>query len=538
MSGALSGAGPDASLGARSDGAHGASSGASSADAPTAHGANSTGPLRGSAYRLPPLDVLLPEDLKTEVNPDEIAQRGVQIVRTLSEFQIQAKLVGCERGPATTMYELSLGPGINVNRVLALANNLAMAVMSHDVRVIAPIPGRSTIGVEVPNLRTEIVRMRPLMASEDPAFVRATAIPLLLGRDTSGAPLVSDLTAMPHLLIAGTTGSGKSVCMDAVITSILMLRRPDQVKLLLIDPKMVELSRYRDVPHLVSPVVTDVRRAAGCLEWAVREMQERYTMLSAVGGRDIGSYNGMAPGERCKRALAAGADSPERFAHQMPHVVIMVDELSDLMMQVPKEVEESMRRLAQKSRATGIHMVLATQRPSVDVITGTIRANFPCRIAFQVAVSVDSRVIIGQGGAERLLGKGDMLFVPPERANPIRAKGVYVAEEEIERVLDHIRKQPPADSRLALDEPPPAGDGGGGGFPSPAGIAGRRSHEPDADELYVEAVRIVLGSRRGSVSLLQRRLGIGYTRAGKLIDMMAADGLIGPYKGSKARDII
>jgi len=476
-------------------------------------------------YRLPPVDVLIREDARSEVNKDELAQRGVQIVNTFSEFGIDTRLVSYEPGPALTLYEFELAPGIRLNKVIGLADNLAMAVMSPNVRVIAPLPGKSTIGVEVPNLRTDMVRMRPVLEADSDADREARVIPLIFGRDAAGRPLVSDLAAMPHLLVAGASGSGKSVCMHAMISSILMQKRPDQVRLILVDPKMVEFMRYRGIPHLACPVVTEVKRAAGVLDWAVREMQSRYELLSAVGARDIGSYNRLSPAARKKQA--SDADDPERFESAMPYIVIMVDELSDLMMVASKEVEYSITRLAQKSRATGIHLVLATQRPSVDVVTGLIKSNISCRIAFHVTARIDSSVILDRPGAEKLLGQGDMLFLSPGYPTPVRAKGVYLSDEEIARIVQHTRAQDvPADD-LPLVAPPE--DNGPGG--------NTLVQATTVDALYHEAIRIVLTTKRGSVSLLQRRLGIGYTRAGKLIDMMAADGILGPYRGSKSRDI-
>jgi S-DNA-T family DNA segregation ATPase FtsK/SpoIIIE len=483
------------------------------------------------SYILPPTELLLPEDAKKDVDKKELAERGYQIVRTLDEFDIEAELAGYEPGPSVTRYEIRLGPGINVSRVHALVNNIAMAVMSHSVRVVGPIPGRKTIGVEVPNHRMQTVRMRPLIESRR-AAASEIGIPLVLGRDATGKPLLADLAAMPHLLIAGTTGSGKSVCMGSIITSILMLRRPDEVRLLLIDPKMVEFLQYGDVPHLVGPVVTEVKRAAGCLEWAVREMQARYEMLMNVRARDIRSYNNIIDDERVRRAEEAGQEDVERFIPDMPYIVAMVDEFADLMDQVPREVDECIGRLAQKSRAVGIHLVLATQRPSVNVIVGSIKANFSARIAFQVPTGVDSNCILGRRGAEKLLGSGDMLFLPPGSSSLVRAKGVFTSEEEVDRVLDHIARQPAVEDFLALPDRPTAAE------PEDAFTFGRSEDDTrPTDELYEDAVRVVLSAQRAAVSLLRRRLDIGYPRAGRLIDMMEKNGIIGPFNGSRSREI-
>jgi S-DNA-T family DNA segregation ATPase FtsK/SpoIIIE len=480
-------------------------------------------------YVLPPTGLLLKEEARAEVDRGALAERGTRIVSTLAEFNIETRLVDVARGPAVTMYEFELAPGINVNRVTQLSNNVAMAVAAQDVRIIAPIPGRGTIGIEVPNLRPEIVRMRPVVEHYRSQPDRL-ALPLMLGRDATGTPLVADLSRMPHLLVAGATGSGKSVCMDGIIMSMAMLRRPDEVKFLLVDPKVVELSRYRGIPHLASPVVTEMKRAASVLGWAVQKMDERYAMFGATGVRDIASFNGMPAAERLELAGKKGAETPEAFGRNMPYIVIVVDELADLMMVAAKEVETSIIRLAQKSRSTGIHVVLATQRPSVDVLTGLIRANMPTRISFQVASRLESRIILDQNGAEKLLGKGDMLYMPAGVSSPVRAKGVYVTDEEITSVLEHVRAQPPVRNALMVDAPADAAAEGDDGddVPRPVG----------SDELYEEAVKVILGTQRGSVSLLQRRLQVGYTRAGKLIDMMFADGLVGPQRGSKPREIL
>jgi len=485
-------------------------------------------------YVLPSTDLLLPDDIKKNIDAKELAERGYQIVRTLKEFDITAELAGYEPGPSVTMYEIRLGPGINVSRVHTLVTNIAMAVMSHGVRVVGPIPGKKTIGVEVPNHQTQVVRMRSIIESRRPVAA-GMGIPLVLGRDATGRPLLADLAAMPHLLIAGTTGSGKSVCMGSIITSVLMLRRPDEVRLLLIDPKMVEFLQYGDVPHLVGPVVTEVKRAAGCLEWTVREMQARYEMLMAVRARDIRAYNKIPDDERVRRAEEAGKEDVERFIPDMAYMVVMVDEFADLMDQVPREVDEYIGRLAQKSRAIGIHLVLATQRPSVNVIVGSIKANFSARIAFQVPTGIDSNCILGRRGAEKLLGSGDMLFRPPGSSSLVRAKGVFASEEEVDRVLDHIAGQPPVEDFLALPDRPTVAEPGDAPFMN--GGDGDEGARP-ADELYEAAVKVVLSAQRAAVSLLRRRLDIGYPRAGRLIDMMEKDGIIGPFKGSKSRDIL
>jgi len=498
---------------------------------------------KGSGYELPPAELLIEEDTKRQVNREELAQRGAAIRDTLADFDIETRLVGFEPGPAVTLYEFELASVVKLSRVVALRDNIAMAVMSPSVRVIAPLPGKSTIGVEVANLRTEVVRMRPLLESEE-LGAQEMAIPLLLGRDATGRPLVADLAVMPHLLVAGASGSGKSVCLHSIISSILVLRRPDEVQLALVDPKTVEFTRYDGIPHLVSPVVTEVKRASGVLDWAVQEMENRYKVLGAVGVRDIGAYNKLSRDERMK--LAGEAAEAARLQHPMPHLVIVVDELADLMMVTAKEVQFSVTRLAQKSRATGIHLVLATQRPSVDVITGVIKTNISYRVAFQVSSRVDSQIILDQNGAEKLLGRGDMLYLSPGCATPVRAKGVYLSDEEIARVVEHVRAQAAQDATGAAKAP--AEKGATLALVPPPGSRvfedDRSADRGDADtgpaesdELYEEAVRLVLSAERGSVSLLQRQLGVGYGRAGRLIDRMAAEGLLGPYRGSKFREV-
>ena len=478
---------------------------------------------RSGAYHLPPLELLEAIEERSEITGELLTKRGNVLVATLHEFKIETQLVSIERGPAVTLFELELAPGIRVHRVFELQDNIAMAMKSPNVRVIAPIPGRSTIGIEVPNAEREIVRLRPVLESgEFRRRAKEMAIPLGLGRDVHGTPLVEDLAQMPHLLIAGATGSGKSVCLNSIITTILMLKSPDDVKLLLVDPKMIEMTQYKRVPHLISPVVTDMKRAAGVLEWAVRKMDERYRMISAVGVRDVARFNRLSIDERLGRVPPD--EETDLFREHMPYIVIVVDELADLMMVASKEIETSITRLAHKARAIGIHIVFATQRPSVDVITGLIKANLPARLAFQVASKVDSRTILDQNGAEKLTGRGDFLFLPPTTSTLIRARGVYVSDEEIATVANHVTKESKPEF---LDELEAAARGS-----AEAGKEG--GHQ---DELYEIAVRVVLTSRRASVSLLQRKLAIGYTRAAKLIDMMADRGLIGPYRGAKPREI-
>jgi S-DNA-T family DNA segregation ATPase FtsK/SpoIIIE len=417
------------------------------------------------------------------------------------------------------MLEVALAPGTKVTRIHALADDLAMALKAEAVRIVAPIPGKSTVGVEIPNPIRDDVRMLSLL--ESPEFRDSKcAVPMLLGCAADGRPLVEDLATMPHLLIAGSTGSGKSVCINTILLSLLLTRTPDDVRLILIDPKQVELAFFADVPHLLSPVVTDMKRASAVLEWALDKMEERYDLLRRFEVRNIASYNELGEPAILKRAKELEMDD-EVVQVKLPYVVIVVDELADLMLAVGKDVETAITRLAQKSRAVGIHVVLATQRPSTDVITGLIKANMPTRIAFKVASKIDSRVILDQNGAEKLLGMGDMLYMPPRSSTIARAQGTYAADREVKRVVGFLRErytQEFSDELVNLSTAP-------------------LLDSAEKDELYDQAVRIVLGEQRGSASLLQRALSIGYTRASRLLDLMRAEGVVGAYKGSKASEV-
>lgn len=503
-------------------------------DAPVSpkDGEKTAPPIDYGDYELPDLSVLDKVKAQAQITNEVLTERGQCLVDTLKEFKIETRLVSIDRGPAVTIYELELAAGIRVQKVMELSDNLAMSMRAPNVRIIAPIPGRDTIGVEVPNTEREVVRLRPIIESKSfKDLIKDMAVPFVIGRDAAGEILVQDLSRMPHMLVAGATGSGKSVCLNSFIGTILMTRSPAQVRLLLVDPKMVEMAQYKGIPHLITPVITDMKRAAGVFEWATGKMEERYGMLSACGVRDIARYNKLGTAERRLRAETAEAENPEAFEQDMPYLVIIVDELADLMMLASKEIERSITRLAQKSRGVGIHIILATQRPSVDVVTGLIKTNMPARVAFQVASKVDSRTIIDQNGAEKLMGMGDMLFLPPTISQLIRAKGTYVSDEEVVRMVEHAKKQARPDFVPELEEITFSGGGGGGGDGESAG-GGLN------DDLFDEAVKVVLETRRGSVSLLQRRLGVGYTRAAKLIDMMAERNILGPYRGSKPREIL
>jgi S-DNA-T family DNA segregation ATPase FtsK/SpoIIIE len=480
-----------------------------------------------ATYKLPPASLLEESHTVDKSLRREHVQQQIEVLeRTLGEFGVGARVVAIEQGPVVTRYELSLEAGTKVSKLTSLSDDLAIATKAPAVRVVAPIPGKSTVGVELPNTDKELVRMRDIIDC-DLFHQKSYTIPLFIGKDASGQPIVGDLTRMPHLLIAGATGSGKSVCINSIITSFLMTKHPDDVQLILIDPKMVELASFAALPHLLTPVVTDMKRAAWILDWACRTMDERYDTLAAVGVRSIAAFNRLGE-EEIRTRLGEDVDY-DKFPFHLPYIVIIVDELADMMMLAAKTIETSITRLAQKSRAVGLHIILATQRPSVDVITGLIKSNLPTRVSFQVTSKVDSRTILDRNGAEKLLGCGDMLFLPPGSSSLIRAQGTYVSDDEIREIVGYIKEQRQPDFALNLDGVVSDDDdtGASGGIDGYSG-----------DEHYEDACRIVLATGRGSVSLLQRKLEIGYTRAARLIDMMAAEGLVGDYKGSKAREVV
>jgi S-DNA-T family DNA segregation ATPase FtsK/SpoIIIE len=418
------------------------------------------------------------------------------------------------------MFELELAAGVKVSHISSLSNDIARALSAGAVRVVAPIPGKHTIGIEVPNNEKEKVRMSNMvqLAGDKPQKMH---IPLFLGKDSSGEALVSDLTKMPHLLIAGTTGSGKSVCINTIIVGILMTKRPDEVKLILVDPKMVEMTSYNTVPHLMCPIVTETQVAVQILEWATVKMDERYALLAEARVKNIAEFNKLGPEEIIARFDPSTPDEEAKIPKKLPYMVIIIDELADLMMTASKEIESYIVRLAQKSRAVGIHIVLATQRPQATVVTGLIKSNMPCRVGFRVAARMDSRIILDQNGAETLLGEGDMLFLKPGTSDLIRAQGTFLDDAEIRRIVKHLKEvaEPQFHPELTQLRKVEAGD-----FPQ--------------DDLFDEAVRVVLETKRGSVSLLQRRLSVGYARASRIIEMMAGAGILGDYKGSQAREVL
>ncbi len=478
-------------------------------------------------YELPPVKLLAEPETGVEESGDVIQSRAAKIEKTLESFGIGVKVVEIQKGPVITQYEISLAPGVKASKIASLSEDLAMALRAPSVRTVYPIPGKSTVGIEVPNTKRVIVRLKELLLSCESA-IKKRAIPLFLGRDAAGAPISADLAGMPHLLIAGATGAGKSVCINSIIGSILYTRTPDEVKLILIDPKMVELSLFEDLPHLLHPVVTDMGKAAGVLEWAMQKMDERYEVLQTLGVRNIKNFNNLSHQERERRLASLTEDEKEAVPEKLPYIIIIIDELADLMMAGSKAVEGSITRLAQKSRAVGIHLVLATQRPSVDVITGLIKTNMPCRIAFHVASKIDSRTILDRNGAEALLMQGDMLYLQPGASALVRAQGTYVDEDETRKVVKFLKNQAKPEFNEELLKWQPEGRG--------AMVVEEGKPPQQVDDLYNQAVEIILSSGRGSVSLLQRKLGIGYGRASRLVDLMEAGGVVGPAQGSKPRE--
>lgn len=459
-------------------------------------------------YHFPSLDILA-KGKGSQNNGEEVAQNAMMLEHVLSDFSITAKVVNATQGPTVTRYEIEPAPGVKVSRIVNLTDDIALNLAAQHIRMEAPIPGKSAIGIEVPNKTTEAVHLRDVLDCSDFKDARG-GIPVGLGKDIAGKPVITDLAKMPHLLVAGTTGSGKSVCVNTLISSILFSRKPEEVKLLLIDPKMVELSIYNGIPHLMAPVVTDMKKAAAVLRWAVREMEARYKAFAASGKRDIKSYNEAHP----KAA--------------MPLIVLIIDELADLMMTAPDDIEESISRLAQMARAAGIHMVLATQRPSVNVITGSIKANVPSRISFAVGSQIDSRTILDMAGAEKLLGKGDMLFAPIGANKPIRVQGAFISDDEVEKLVEFVKAQrePEYDNTVTQE------------VEKEAEKESSDANDVYRDELLERAVNLVMESGQASVSMLQRRFRIGYTRAARLVDTMEDLKIVGPSMGSKAREIL
>ena len=461
------------------------------------------------SFQLPPVGLLKPPSAAELASTREELQDNAETLRRkLQDFDVDGRIVQVSPGPIITSYEFEPAAGVKVSQVVNLSDDLALAMKAAAVRIVGPIPGRGTVAVEVPNDKTATVYLREIFVSAEFAEGKSK-LPLALGKDTTGAPVVADLAAMPHLLVAGATGSGKSVGLNSMICSILYKATPADVRFLLIDPKRLELSVYEGIPHLLAPVVTDAKEAAARLRWIVGKMDERYKTLQIKQVRNIEGYNRAVPEEE-----------------RLPYWVVVVDELADLMMVSAGEVQNSLVRLAQIARAVGIHLIVATQRPSVDVVTGLIKANFPTRIAFQVASKVDSRTILDGNGAEQLLGRGDMIFVPPGASRQMRVHGCWVSDEEVKAVCDFLRKQGTAVyEEVALPSLDGSGDGEG-------------SDGAERDQIYWDCVRLVIGQRAASISFLQRRMGLGYPKAARFIDMMEQDRIIGPGQGAKPREIL
>ncbi|ODT96905.1 MAG: cell division protein FtsK [Planctomycetes bacterium SCN 63-9] len=480
----------------------------------------------GAGYIPPSLDLLdPPAPFPIHEHEEKIHARALQLERTLLDFNYQVRVVQIDTGPVITQFEIELEAGLRVSRIMSLADDLAIALAVPSVRIVAPIPGKNTVGIEVPNERRGMVRLGDVITGIQDQK-KEFRIPLFLGKDVKGVPLAFDLADMPHLLIAGRTGTGKSVCLNAMILSILMTKRPDEVKMILIDPKMVELSQFKKIPHLMNPVVTDMKKAESILAWACDKMDERYGSLARASVRNVQAFNQLSPEEIYERMRPEDDEEKKRIPTFMPYIVIIADEMADLMMTAAKEVEQHIVRLAQKARAAGIHLILATQRPTVDVITGLIKANMPARIGFQVTSRNDSRVILDEIGADRLLGNGDMLFLVPGTSHIVRSQGTYVSDKEVAKVCDYLEQFPQEFSR-ELVQMQVGGPGGKNG----AGLKER-------DELYEPAIEVVIREGRGSTSLLQRALGIGYGRAARIIDYMAEDGIVGEFKSGSAREVL
>lgn len=472
---------------------------------------------RGGAYSLPPINLLNKNVEGKGRKAEESLQKNIDILQeTLKEFGIEAEVGNVIRGPVITRYEVHPAPGVKVQKITTLADDIALAMAASSIRIVAPIPGKAAIGIEIPNIKATLVGLREMLSSSEYERTKRR-IPLAVGKEISGKPIIGDLAEMPHLLIAGATGSGKTVCVNSLILTLIYSLTPDELKLILVDPKRVEMTQYRGLPHLLTPVITDARKVTQALRWAGREMERRYELFSDHLARDLVGYNKKIS----RKGVPAGEDGEP--LQPLPYIVIIVDELADLMLVARKDIEDPIIRLAQMGRASGIHLILATQRPSVNVITGLIKANFPTRIAFKVASKVDSKVILDTMGADKLIGKGDMIFVPPGTSRKLRIQGTLVEDTEIDAAVEFVKSQASPEYRDDIFV-----EGGDEGL----------SYEDMQDSLYDDAVKMVMQLGQASASMLQRRMRIGYTRAARLVDMMEERGIVGPQQGSKPREII
>jgi len=472
-------------------------------------------------FKLPPLELLdeIPKPSDTEVQKESLRMNALRLEGKLRDFGVEGEVVEIVPGPVITMYEFKPAPGVKISKVASLADDLALNLRASNIRIVAPIPGKSAIGIEIPNNKRRLVTLKEILSSQvfQDSPYRLT---IALGMDIVGQPVITDLTKMPHLLVAGATGTGKSVSINAMINSILFKAAPEMVRFVMIDPKRIELSPYQDIPHLLHPVVNKPKEATKALRWAVAEMERRYTLLSDKGVRNIEAYNRKIR----KEQGSPEGDASEQTDEHLPYIVIVIDELADLMMVSSREVEESLTRLAQMARAAGIHLILATQRPSVDVLTGIIKANFPTRVSFQVSSRVDSRTILDSMGAEQLLGDGDMLFLPPGVAKLTRIHGAYVSEDEVKRVASFLKQQmkPDYDTSIVTN------------------ITAEEEEEElggEMDEKYQEAVDLVYQTGQASISMVQRKLRVGYNRAARMIEAMEKEGIVGPSDGSRPREV-
>jgi S-DNA-T family DNA segregation ATPase FtsK/SpoIIIE len=470
----------------------------------------------GKGFQLPSINFLDEPEFKIGSADDENLRMQSQLLeKKLEDFGVQGRVVEVAPGPVITTFEYEPAPGVKINKIVTLTDDLALAMRAISIRIVAPIPGKAAIGIEVPNTNRQVVRFKEVIASS--AFEKSKSkLTLCLGKDIVGNPVVAELDKMPHLLIAGATGTGKSVALNAMICSLLYKSRPDEVKIIMVDPKRIELSSYDGIPHLITPVVTDPKKATNALFWALREMERRYELLSEMGARNIKQYNNKV----AKAEKPVDKEAPE----SLPYIVIVIDELADLMILASRDVEVALTRLAQMARAAGVHLILATQRPSVDVLTGIIKANFPTRLTFQVSSRTDSRTIIDTVGAENLLGSGDMLFLPPGTAKLQRIHGAYISEIELSQINAFLRQQAKPDYDEKVTEV--------------SAIEPTESDDDDYDERYDDAVALITKTRQASISMIQRHLRIGYNRAARIIEKMEKEGIVGPSDGAKPREVL